>query len=83
MAGAHGEDLVCAAVSAIVQTALLGLQQVDGAPPPERLDEGNVLWRGETGDAGQAILRTCVIGLQDIAKDHPKALSVKEKEVPA
>lgn len=78
--GAYGEDLVCAAASAIVQTALLGLRQVAGAPPAERLAEGDVLWRGRTNDLGQAILETCVIGLQDIAQDHPAAITVEIRE---
>lgn len=78
--GPYGQDLICAAVSAIVQTALLGLQQIDGAAPPEVLEEGDVLWRGDTGDAGQVILETCVIGLQDIARDHPKTIFINVRE---
>lgn len=77
----HGQDLVCAAVSAIVQTALLGLQRIDGAPPPDTLAEGDVHWSGTTGDAGQAILETCLLGLQDLARDHPQAISIEVREV--
>lgn len=76
----YGQDLVCAAVSAVVQTALLGLAALDPSAPAARVREGDVRWQGRTGDIGQAILETCLIGLQDIAKSHPQALAVEVGE---
>ena len=80
----YGQDLVCAAVSAIVQTAALGLGRLDTAAPPAEIGDGDVRWQGESGEAGQIILETCLIGLRDIAESHPGALAlvVKEDERP-
>lgn len=76
----HGEDLVCAAVSALVQTAALGLKELDSTAPPARVREGDLLWQGESGEAGQIILETCVLGLQDIARSYPGAIALVFKE---
>ncbi len=80
----YGQDLVCAAVSAIVQTAALGLGRLDRDAPQAKVRDGDVLWQGESGDPGQVILETCLLGLQDIAASYPGAiaLSVKEEENP-
>jgi len=80
--GPYVQDLVCAAVSAVVQTALLGLGRLDPAAPPAEVSEGDVRWQGRSGEAGQVILETCLMGLRDIAESHPGtiALIVKEEE---
>ena len=79
-AGSYGHDLVCSAVSAVVQTAILGLRELDPAAPPGEIREGDVRWRGSAGATGQAILAACVVGLRDIARSHAEFLSVTEKE---
>ena len=78
----YGQDLVCAAVSAVVQTAALGLGRLDAAAKAPRVRDGDILWQGESGEAGQIILETCLLGLQDIAASYPGAiaLAVKEEE---
>lgn len=80
----YGQDLVCAAVSAIVQTAALGIGRLDTEAPPARVREGDLLWQGESGDAGQIILETCLLGLKDIADSYPGAIAlvIKEEERP-
>ena len=79
----YGEDLVCAGVSAIVQTAALSLGRLDPVAPPARIHTGDLRWQGESGEAGQTILETCLIGLQDIAQSYPGAIAlvVKEEEI--
>ena len=79
-AGPAGHDLVCAAVSAVVQTALLGLRETDPAAPPGEIHDGDVRWQGTATEAGQAILAACVVGLKDIARSHSGSLSLREKE---
>ena len=66
----------------MVQTAALGLRKLDAGAPPARVGEGDLLWQGESGEAGQIILETCLLGLQDIAASYPGAiaLAVKEEE---
>ncbi len=78
----YGQDLVCAAVSAIVQTAALGLGRFDPEAADARVRDGDVLWQGESGEIGQAILETCLLGLEDISESYPGAiaLSVKKEE---
>ena len=78
--GPYGEDLVCAAVSAIVQTAALGLSHLDGAAAPARVREGDLLWQGESGAAGQTILETVVLGLKDLEESYPGAIALVVKE---
>ena len=80
----YGEDLVCAAVSAVVQTAALGLARLDRMAAAARVRDGDLSWQGESGEAGQVILETCVLGLQDIAASYPGAIAlvVKEDERP-
>lgn len=77
----YGQDLVCAAVSAVVQTALLGLGTFEPSAAPAGISEGDVHWQGTCGPAGAAILETCILGLRDIAKMYPAALAVKEEEL--
>ncbi len=79
-AGPYGHDLVCAAVSAVVQTAILGLRELDPSAPPGEIRDGDVQWQGRTTDQGQAVLAACVIGLRDIARSHSGSLSLIEKE---
>ena len=76
----RGQDIVCAAVSAIVQTALIGIGELYGGPPAEHIAEGDVSWQmaGAPGDnlPIDAILATMRAGLEAIAEDHPEAVSV-------
>lgn len=86
----HGSDIVCAGVSAVAQTAVLGLRQVAGIPV--QVDEGPGKLEclvgdhqpepGENAEAirqkAQAILEAMVIGLRDIEKDYPKHVRVSE-----
>lgn len=79
--GEHGSDIVCAAVSAIAQTTLFGLQEV--------LGEGEVEVRIRGGDmrvtvspekaseeGPRALLRALELGLRAIADRYPQSVSV-------
>lgn len=85
----HGYDIVCAAVSALAQTAILGLTKVAGLPArlesrdgflecrlddPVGIDRQAVV-RAE--DRAQAILQTLILGLTDIQKEYGQYLSIK------
>ncbi len=79
----QGEDLVCAAVSAIAQTAILGLRafalDADILQDEERalIDIG--LSR-EKSDRAQAILQTALLGLEDLAAGMPQYVQVLHKK---
>ena len=81
----NGEDIVCAAVSSVVQTALLGLNNVlnlnidfvrkDGYLSfkiPEKLNE-------EKQIHCEVILKTMLEGLKDIQNGYQKFVKVEEK----
>jgi uncharacterized protein YsxB (DUF464 family) len=79
----RGEDIVCAAVSMLTQTAVLGLQKfvteglvcsIDDAGSlkcslPDRLNKTEIL-------QSQAILETMVIGLKNLQKNYSNNITV-------
>lgn len=80
----EGEDIVCAGVSALVETALIGLRKVARQKPLEsERKKGHVWIRVEPGDPqawekAQAILQTTLLGLKDIQKDYPAFIRISE-----
>lgn len=78
-----GEDIVCAAVSALTQSAVLGLAQhlrmrLDVEQRPGWLqcilcDDVDTRSAG-----GAAVLETMVLGLENIAQQYPQQLRVRE-----
>lgn len=79
-----GEDIVCAAVTALVVTAQLGIKQVARHPHEGKASMGKAyckLLPGGTAESSmkaQAILETTVLGLLDIAKDYKDYVRVTE-----
>lgn len=75
--GVEGEDIVCAALSSIVQTALLGLMQVAGigVKYDRRDEEGSLEFRlpelneSERHDA-DVILDTMLCGISDLYETY-------------
>lgn len=82
-----GQDIVCAAVSALTLSAVNGLMAHAQLQPDVRADEKTGLLhcrlhpdmlRGEAGIKAQAILETMVTGLEEIAKLYSDHIEVKE-----
>lgn len=75
-----GYDIVCAAVSAISLTAALGLKEVLGIPGSYESESGFLQARiGNLGnDRSDAVLRTMLRGLQEIKKQYPDRIQIKE-----
>jgi len=79
-----GEDIVCAAVSALTQTAALGLErlglkpQVDIAPARMacRLHSGSP--SGEVARDARIILGTIVLGLRETARGYPEYIKLND-----
>ncbi|HHU48365.1 MAG TPA: ribosomal-processing cysteine protease Prp [Clostridiales bacterium] len=82
-----GKDIVCAAVSAVVQTAVIGLTDVAGVHPehtqhngflkcvlPEKINE-------EQKKAASIILHTMLAGLMSIKSGYPNLISIQERMV--
>lgn len=76
--GKHGEDLVCAAVSGIAQTAVAGLvhylkKEVKFEHKAGKL---HVEILSGTDLETEAILQTMLLGIEEIAKEYPKAVKI-------
>lgn len=86
----YGEDLVCAAVSALTQTAVLGLRQVLSIDCQLEMDEkaGIMLCLLPVGleqtkwEQSQLVLEILYAGLEDISTNEDYRRYVSLKEVP-
>ena len=85
--GEYGEDLVCAAVSAIVQTAILGITDVCHIQAGVSIEEGRttcILPKDAAQDAldrAAIVFDTMLAGLRSIQASYPKTLKFRNKEV--
>lgn len=81
-----GTDIICAAVSAIVYTALGGLDELAGFRNFEERD-GYMECRvpdnlgNEESHAADIILKTMVIGLRQIEAEYSKYIQIRFEEV--
>jgi uncharacterized protein YsxB (DUF464 family) len=74
-----GEDIVCAAVSALTQTALLGLLEVLKVPVEWTVDEEAGALSAtirESTDGTEVVLRTLEAGLRNIAEQYPDLIGI-------
>lgn len=74
-----GEDIVCAGVSAIIQTAILGLSEYLNLRLDIAKGDGNI----RVGilsklEEASSILETMRLGLYEIAKKYPSHIKIKE-----
>ncbi len=77
---AHGQDIVCAGVSSLTQSALLGIgeylhRDVDYSAASGKLQ---MKLKGDPDELTESILRTMLLGLREIAKIAPKAVKISE-----
>lgn len=83
----EGSDIVCSAVSAITQTAVLGLTEAAGLKPLVEVKEARLSCRLPEGlspeerERAKLILETMAIGLRSIAADYGEYLSITERKV--
>ena len=76
----RGEDIVCAGVSALTQSALLGIMEHLHRTVNYDIASGNLEMQlnDAPDDFTEAILRTMYMGLAEIAKTSPKGLRIYE-----
>ena len=85
--GAYGEDIVCAGISAITETALLGITDVlklDAAWTREDGHLGCELSRdiaGEDLEKAAIVFNTMIAGLTSLQQAYPKSLKFSYREV--
>ena len=76
----HGYDIVCAAVSVLSCTALLGLTQIANQDGDYDNESGRctIQLRGTLTAEGQTILETMALGLQEIARQYADFVTFSE-----
>ncbi|GAB6099076.1 ribosomal-processing cysteine protease Prp [Halanaerocella petrolearia] len=76
----QGEDIICAAVSAIMQTAVFGLQSYLDVEPLVDTNNGWLSCQLDPklarDEKVKAILETMLVGLKETAKVHSKYLKI-------
>ncbi|MBB1070272.1 ribosomal-processing cysteine protease Prp [Limosilactobacillus sp. RRLNB_1_1] len=79
--GPYGQDIVCAAVSALSISTINGLEQVVHTKPDLNQDNVNggflEVTKLDLGHDSQILLRTLLNGLLDIQESYPKNIEVK------
>ena len=73
----RGEDVVCASVSSIVQTAVLGLRNVMGMQVQIEKRDGYLKVDAKELDKN-IIISTMVEGLKDLAKQFPNHIMLED-----
>ena len=76
----HGQDIVCAAVSALTQTALLGLIKHLKLNVKYQVADSDLMLniKGQENEQTDAILETMLYGLQEIACAYPKHVRIED-----
>lgn len=85
--GPKGEDIVCAAVSALAQTAVLSLQEQVAAETEVSIGEGMLQCHLPASlspaaqDKARVIMRTIELGLKAMAGDYKEYIAVEYKRI--
>lgn len=74
----EGKDIVCSGISAILQTAFLGLLRFVNSDISGSFSKGSMFMSVNPSDASDAILETMLIGLQEIERQYPENVSIQE-----
>lgn len=72
-----GNDILCAAVSALVQTAYLAISDIYGEVAYRKRD-GFFEFDVPEGHDAEVIIRAMQVGLQDLSISYPKNLKLEE-----
>lgn len=77
--GKKGYDIVCAGVSSLTQTALLGLKRYLKADLVFEIKDGFLYFslQQEANELTEAILQTMTIGLSEIANTYKKNVQIE------
>jgi uncharacterized protein YsxB (DUF464 family) len=81
----HGQDIVCSGISAVAQTAVLGLNHFIGKSSELKIDKGYLycslpeVLTLEERERANIVLKTMVLGFEMIALSYPQNLEVAWK----
>ena len=82
-----GEDIVCAAVSAVMQTAVIGITDLVKCPAAFEMQDGELYLmlektvKGSKLQQAELILGTMLLGLRSVEQDYSDYLKLTEREV--
>ncbi len=85
--GAYGEDIVCAGISAIAQTALIGITDVLKLDAAIARESGHVRCElsretpPEEREKAAIVFNTMIAGFKSIQQAYPKSLKFSYREV--
>lgn len=83
-----GKDIVCAGVSSITQTAVLGIKELTNLKHSFKIDEKTGYLKLELNDIesnsadfknAQIILKTMVLGIKNLQEQYPKYIKLEDK----
>ena len=76
---ARGKDIVCAGVSSLAQTALLGIGEYLHREVEYSVASGKLCMKlkGAPDDLTEAVLQTMLLGLMEIEKLSPRVVRIK------
>ena len=86
-AGAYGEDIVCAGISAITETALLGITDVLKLDAAWTHESGHMRCELSRETAGEDLMKAAIVfntmiaGLSSLQQAYPKSLKFSYREV--
>ena len=77
----RGEDIVCAGVSSLTDSAYLGITEYlhRNVISKDPRGELQLMLEGRPDERTEAILETMLLGLMEISKAYPKALRIKKE----
>ena len=80
-AAPYGEDIVCAAISMLSQTSILGLHEVAKQAMEYQMEDGelHILLSDPINESGQAILETMLLGIKNVADQYSDFVRVSEQ----
>ena len=76
-----GKDIVCAAVSSLTETAILGLGNHLKRDVEYKVDSGDLFVNllDEPDELTDAVLQTMLLGLREIERLYPKIVEIKAR----
>jgi len=76
----HGQDIVCAAVAALTQTAVMGLEQYLRREISLDISSGmlHLELAAAPDDMTSAVLETMMLGLNEIARQNSRSVRIRE-----
>ena len=81
----HGQDVVCAAISALAQTAVIALERLTDCEVTAQIREGHLECTVHGGapvdSVAWVILESIRLGMEDIAALYPDNVRIEKQEV--